>query len=31
MAFFERHGNRTALRRGEQGVRQYVTELLSRM
>jgi dihydroflavonol-4-reductase len=31
IAFFERHGNRTALRRGEQGVREYVTELLSRM
>jgi nucleoside-diphosphate-sugar epimerase len=31
IAFFERHGDRTALRRGEQGVREYVTELLSRM
>ena len=31
IAFFDRHGNHTALRRGEQGVREYVTELLSRM
>jgi nucleoside-diphosphate-sugar epimerase len=26
--FFERHGNHTALRRAEQGVREYVRELL---
>jgi nucleoside-diphosphate-sugar epimerase len=31
VAFFDRHGNRVALRRGEQGVRQYVAELLKRM
>ena len=27
--FFDRHGNRTALRRGVDGVRQYVAELLN--
>jgi hypothetical protein len=26
--FFERHGNHTGLRRGAEGVRQYVAELL---
>ncbi|HEY8668941.1 MAG TPA: hypothetical protein VIL86_19995 [Tepidisphaeraceae bacterium] len=26
--FFNRHNNHTALRRGEQGVREYVAELL---
>ena len=31
VAFFDRHGNTTALRRGEQGVREYVTELLARI
>lgn len=29
-AFFDRHGNGTALRRGEGGVREYVAELLKR-
>lgn len=29
--FFNRHGNSTALRRGEAGVREYVAELLSRL
>jgi nucleoside-diphosphate-sugar epimerase len=29
--FFTRHGNQTALRRGEEGVRQYVAELLAKM
>lgn len=28
--FFDRHGNRTALRRGTDGVREYVRELLHR-
>ena len=28
--FFNRHGNTTALRRGEAGVREYVAELLAR-
>ncbi len=28
IAFFERHGNPTALRRGQEGVREYVEELL---
>ena len=28
IAFFDRHGNATALRRGERGVREYVAELL---
>ncbi len=31
IAFFDRHGNATALRRGLEGVRAYVTELLERM
>ena len=31
VAFFDRHGNTTALRRGEQGVREYVGELLGRI
>lgn len=31
IAFFDRHGNHVALRRGEQGVRDYVAELLQRM
>lgn len=31
VAFFERHGNGTALRRGEEGVREYVGELLKAM
>jgi nucleoside-diphosphate-sugar epimerase len=29
--FFERHGNRIALRRGTEGVREYVAELLQRI
>jgi nucleoside-diphosphate-sugar epimerase len=29
--FFERHGNRVALRRGVEGVREYVGELLATM
>jgi nucleoside-diphosphate-sugar epimerase len=29
--FFDRHGNTTALRRGEAGVRAYVAELLARL
>ena len=29
--FFDRHGNHSALRRGEEGVRDYVRELLPRM
>jgi nucleoside-diphosphate-sugar epimerase len=31
IAFFERHGNHVALRRGVEGVRQYVGDLLRRM
>jgi len=31
LAFYERHGNRVALRRGLEGVRQYVGELLARL
>ncbi|WP_428937601.1 NAD-dependent epimerase/dehydratase family protein [Fontivita pretiosa] len=31
IAFFERHGNHVALRRGENGVREYVMQLLKRM
>jgi nucleoside-diphosphate-sugar epimerase len=31
IAFFDRHGNTTALRRGTDGVRQYVAELLSKI
>ena len=31
IAFFDRHGNRTALRRGADGVKAYVGELLSAM
>ena len=31
VAFFERHGNHTALRRGSDGVRQYVAQLLKQM
>lgn len=31
IAFFERHGNATALRRGESGVRDYVGQLLERI
>ncbi len=31
VAFFERHGNKTALRRGLGGVREYVTQLVARM
>lgn len=31
IAFFDRHGNSTALRRGEAGVREYVGELLKAM
>ncbi len=31
VAFFDRHGNSTALRRGEEGVRAYVAELLKRL
>jgi nucleoside-diphosphate-sugar epimerase len=31
IAFFERHGNSTALRRGHDGVRQYVRELLDKL
>ena len=31
IAFFERHGNHLALRRGTQGVGQYVIELLARL
>lgn len=30
-AFFDRHGNTTALRRGHAGVQEYVAELLARM
>jgi nucleoside-diphosphate-sugar epimerase len=29
--FFNRHGNPTALRRGERGVREYVGELLAKL
>ena len=29
--FFERHGNHVALRRGNEGVREYVAELLKRL
>jgi hypothetical protein len=29
--FFDRHGNRVALRRGLEGVKAYVGELLSRI
>ncbi len=29
--FFDRHGNKTALRRGVEGVRAYVAELLARL
>jgi hypothetical protein len=29
--YFNRHGNTTALRRGEAGVRDYVAELLARI
>jgi len=31
VAFFDRHGNGVALRRGTQGVREYVAELLKQM
>jgi len=31
IAFFERHGNRSALRRGAEAVRQYVADLLECM
>jgi nucleoside-diphosphate-sugar epimerase len=31
IAFFDRHGNSTALRRGVEGVRAYVAELLPRL
>ena len=31
VAFFERHGNRVAIRRGHGGVREYVGALLERM
>jgi len=31
IAFFDRHGNSTALRRGTEGVRDYVRDLLKRM
>jgi len=31
ITFFDRHGNTTALRRGIEGVRQYVAELLPRV
>jgi nucleoside-diphosphate-sugar epimerase len=31
IAFFQRHGNTTALRRGIDGVRAYVSDLLSKM
>ena len=31
VAFFEQHGNHIALRRGTEGVRQYVHELLSKL
>jgi nucleoside-diphosphate-sugar epimerase len=31
IAFFDRHGNATALRRGDAGVRAYVAELLPRL
>jgi nucleoside-diphosphate-sugar epimerase len=31
VAFFNRHGNQVALRRGEAGVREYVGQLLSRL
>lgn len=31
VAFFDRHGNSTALRRGEDGVRGYVAELLAKL
>jgi len=31
IAFFDRHGNRQALRRGVGGVREYVAELLGRL
>jgi nucleoside-diphosphate-sugar epimerase len=31
IAFFESHGTHMALRRGAEGVRQYVTELLARL
>ncbi|MDQ3439135.1 MAG: hypothetical protein M3478_02155, partial [Planctomycetota bacterium] len=30
-AFFDRHGNPTALRRGHEGVRAYVGELLAQL
>jgi nucleoside-diphosphate-sugar epimerase len=31
IAFFERHGNHVALRRGVDGVREYVRELVGRI
>jgi nucleoside-diphosphate-sugar epimerase len=31
IAFFKRHGNGNALRRGQEGVRQYVGELLAKL
>ena len=31
IAFFDRHGNATALRRGHNGVRQYVADLLQKI
>ncbi|HEV2294869.1 MAG TPA: NAD(P)-dependent oxidoreductase [Tepidisphaeraceae bacterium] len=31
LSFFDRHGNATALRRGQDGVREYVRALLERM
>jgi nucleoside-diphosphate-sugar epimerase len=31
IAFFDRHGNGTALRRGQDGVREYVRELLAKV
>jgi nucleoside-diphosphate-sugar epimerase len=31
VAFFDRHGNGTALRRGKDGVREYVRELLAQL
>jgi nucleoside-diphosphate-sugar epimerase len=31
IAFFERHGNHVALRRGHDGVRQYISALLARL
>ena len=31
VAFFDRHGNLTALRRGHDGVRQYVRELIGQL